>query len=93
MLSRPGAWPVDLRTIEHAVHKLVAEGWPASFIMMFDEPWLLMHSISELMLKGAVSITLLDWGRAVVRICSSQTACMQTTAEPSSWGSFIQSYS
>lgn len=52
IFSSAAAWPVDLQTIEHAIHKLVAAGWPASFIMMFDEPWMLLHSMSQLMLKG-----------------------------------------
>ena len=60
ILSNPVEWPVDLRKVEHAVHKLVEAGWPASFVMMFDEPWLLMHSMSELMLKGTVLIPSVD---------------------------------
>ena len=57
MLSGASKWPVNLRSIEQGINKMVAAGWPASFIMMFDEPWLLMHSMAPLMLEGTHEMT------------------------------------
>lgn len=52
MLSGMSKWPADLRSVEQGINTLVTAGWPASFIMMFDEPWLLMQAMSPLMLQG-----------------------------------------
>lgn len=45
-------WPVALQQVREGIESLRAAGWPPSFIMMFDEAWLIMHAVSDLMAKG-----------------------------------------
>lgn len=48
-------WPVSLQQVREGIESLRAAGWAPSFIMMFDEAWLIMHAVTEVMASGAPS--------------------------------------
>jgi len=41
--ARPGGWDVDFNAVLETVKNIVAHGWPAVFIYMFDEPWQILE--------------------------------------------------
>lgn len=43
---------MSLNLVREGIECLRAAGWPPSFIMMYDEAWLIMHAVSEIMVKG-----------------------------------------
>eukprot|EP00892_Ulva_mutabilis_P009175 jgi/Ulvmu1/662/UM010_0033.1 len=57
-------WPVQLQHVGQGIEQLREAGWPPSFIMMFDEAWLLMHAVSHVMAKAtgnAANMDMLAW--------------------------------
>lgn len=49
-------WPVRLDRVREGIEQLLVAGWAPSFIMMFDEAWMLMHAISDVMAKGLFNL-------------------------------------
>lgn len=50
--SESGAWGSTVHLCEKlkaCVHALVTRGWPASFVLMYDEAWELMHVYSSML--------------------------------------------
>lgn len=45
-------WKIDVAGIARGVARLVAKGWPPNFIMMYDEPWLLVHQLKHIVLMA-----------------------------------------
>ncbi|GLC45737.1 hypothetical protein PLESTB_000504000 [Pleodorina starrii] len=42
-------WPIDIHRLARNMVTLMQHGWPATFLLMFDEVWALIHRASALM--------------------------------------------
>ena len=43
-------WAVDLGAMARAVRILGEAGWPPSFLLVYDEPWVMAHQMRQLLL-------------------------------------------
>lgn len=45
-------WQPDLKALRDGIVTLMQHGWHPSFILMYDEAWLLLHNLRRLMRDG-----------------------------------------
>ena len=67
LLTRPPSKDVDFGNIAAGITALTDHGWHPSYIMIYDQPWMLAHQLSEVLLwpwgcSGCGGCTQIAWG-------------------------------
>eukprot|EP00928_Gymnodinium_smaydae_P047742 TRINITY_DN31887_c0_g1_i1.p1 TRINITY_DN31887_c0_g1~~TRINITY_DN31887_c0_g1_i1.p1 ORF type:complete len:396 (+),score=28.60 TRINITY_DN31887_c0_g1_i1:82-1269(+) len=55
-------WSIDVHALGRCAARLEAEGWPPTFLLLYDEPWIMAHQISELLTAATDgNVQVMDW--------------------------------
>eukprot|EP00041_Stephanoeca_diplocostata_P030577 m.929546 g.929546 ORF g.929546 m.929546 type:complete len:328 (+) comp23781_c0_seq42:237-1220(+) len=54
-------WSVNIEHIASGIKTLAEHGWPPSFILMYDEPWVLTHQVQELVRMCTGNALIMDF--------------------------------
>ena len=54
-------WTVDIGAMAEGVRRLAGHGWPSSFLLVYDEPWLLALQVSRLVREATGNELIADW--------------------------------
>ncbi|CAE8696683.1 unnamed protein product [Polarella glacialis] len=54
-------WAVDVAALADGVKRLTEAGWPASFLLMYDEPWIMAHQLKNFMLMTTGNRLIMDF--------------------------------
>ena len=67
----PSDWAVDFAAMRAGVAKIVAAGWPAPLLLVYDEVWAIAHQLSSLMAAvsggNRNSLDMLAWSVCAAR--------------------------
>ncbi|RKO84696.1 hypothetical protein BDK51DRAFT_32565 [Blyttiomyces helicus] len=60
-LGAPIPWSINLAHLVTGIQTLAEHGWPAWYIAMYDETWLLGHEISDVVFRATGNLPSLDF--------------------------------